>query len=365
MLLVVLFSSCGYFYNHISISGSAVGINSGDVIIKDQSGEVVFGVPIKNGKFYITKQKLPLTGYYNLYIASSANPFEVYLEPGVYTIKTSLSKINDYPLITTSSEIQKELGDFHRLADKAILKANATVNLLADSMADVNVSPAKYNIITNNLKSAQVVQRNASFNALKLYLSRYPENEVIAHLVANINYENDPAKFYNLYNKFSVKARNSNEGTIIGKRLSVLIKLMPGMLAPPLEGRTPENKIIDLKSLNKKFVVVEFWRASLPISRLNHRDFMLNVFQEFKDKGVGIISVSLDKKADWWKQAIKDDKMTWSQLSDLKGVNSPNIANWAVNVIPMYCILDGQGHILDRNLPCQNIASALKIYIGN
>ncbi len=361
-IVTAIFSGCDYFYRHITISGLITELNSGDVIIKDQSGEVVFGVPIKNGKFYIPKQELPYTGYYKLYIASNKNPFEIYLEPGDYTIKTSLPKIVDYPLIITSSKTQSELNDYHAIADKLIIKTDEKLRLLTDSM-NVVMLPEKYNRVVNNFKLAQTAKKDASFNALNSYLAQYPDSKVITHLLANINYENEPVKFYNLYQKFSAKAKNTDEGIVIGNRLSALVKLMPGMTPPLLQGKTPDSKTINFKSLNKKLIIVEFWRASLSVSRKNHRDFINNLLPNFADKGVGIVSVSLDTKENWWRQAIKDDNMNWPQVSDLKGFDSPNVSNWAVNVIPMYCILDGSGRMIQRDVQYLEIPVTINSYL--
>lgn len=64
---------------------------------------------------------------------------------------------------------------------------------------------------------------------------------------------------------------------------------------------------------------------------------------------LSIVSVSLDVKRDWWLTSAKDDKITWTQVSDLKGEDSPNVENWAVTDLPLYYLLDGNGRIISRD----------------
>jgi hypothetical protein len=81
------------------------------------------------------------------------------------------------------------------------------------------------------------------------------------------------------------------------------------------------------------------------------------------DKGFGVISVSLDEKRDWWTSAIKDDKITWPQVSDGKGLDSPNLDNWGITDVPTYCLIDGSGHLIERNIAFDGLAFAVTDYL--
>jgi len=52
---------------------------------------------------------------------------------------------------------------------------------------------------------------------------------------------------------------------------------------------------------------------------------------------------------------MRDDKLTWPQVSDLKGTDSPNFDNWAISSFPVYYLLNGDGHILEPNLQFSEI----------
>ena len=57
-----------------------------------------------------------------------------------------------------------------------------------------------------------------------------------------------------------------------------------------------------------------------------------------------MFSVSLDRQEDAWKQAIKEDHLSWkNHVLDKDGVAS---ANYGVESIPSAFLVDGEGHIV-------------------
>ena len=110
-------------------------------------------------------------------------------------------------------------------------------------------------------------------------------------------------------------------------------------------------------------ILVDFWRASNELSRKNHDQIKSLLAQDNVQQNVAFISVSLDSKADWWATALKDDKLSWTQVSDLKGDDSPNAANWNITEIPTYYLLDGQWNIIVPNIGIKNIDFEISSYL--
>lgn len=183
--------------------------------------------------------------------------------------------------------------------------------------------------------------------------------------MAGVDYQRDPAKYYKIYQTFSQAAKNSDDGVEIGDKLKQLVKLLPGNQMPPLVGTVINGKTADYASQHKKFILIEFWRAAITISRKNHQQLIGGLQQELAKKNCGIISVSLDTKRDWWTGAVQDDKLTWPQINDLKGFDSPNVENWGITDIPLYALLDGQGRLIDRDLPLDNVMFTINDYVAH
>jgi peroxiredoxin len=82
-------------------------------------------------------------------------------------------------------------------------------------------------------------------------------------------------------------------------------------------------------------------------------------YNAYKDKGFGIIGVSLDNNVDKWKDAITNLNITWPQMSDLKGWENEAAKLYGVNSIPATVLVNREGIIVARNLRGEAIAEKL------
>ena len=86
---------------------------------------------------------------------------------------------------------------------------------------------------------------------------------------------------------------------------------------------------------------------------------VVEAYKAFKDKGFGIVGISLDENADKWKEAITALNITWPQMSDLQGWNNAGAKLYGVNSIPATVLVDQEGTIVARNLRGDAIKSKL------
>jgi thiol-disulfide isomerase/thioredoxin len=123
-----------------------------------------------------------------------------------------------------------------------------------------------------------------------------------------------------------------------------------GALAPEINLKTPEGNDLKLSSLRGQVVLIDFWASWCgPCRRENPN--VVALYNKLKDKGFTVYSVSLDKSADPWKNAIKQDGLVWpNHVSDLAGWQSSAAALYGVNSIPRTFLLDRDGKIVATNL---------------
>jgi alkyl hydroperoxide reductase subunit AhpC len=78
----------------------------------------------------------------------------------------------------------------------------------------------------------------------------------------------------------------------------------------------------------------------------------VKVYEKYHDKGLEIISVSLDKpgKKDAWLKAIKDDNLQWHHVSNLQYWNEPVAHKYQVRSIPATFLIDEEGKIIAKKL---------------
>ena len=77
---------------------------------------------------------------------------------------------------------------------------------------------------------------------------------------------------------------------------------------------------------------------------------LINIYEEYKDKGVDVVGVSFDNDEQAWKSSIESLGLPWHQMSDLKGWESIAASIYGVNSIPHLMLLDPNGIIIAKNL---------------
>lgn len=120
-------------------------------------------------------------------------------------------------------------------------------------------------------------------------------------------------------------------------------------LAPEIQLKSPNGKIVSLSKLKGKMVLIDFWASWCEPCR-NESPNVVEAYQKYKNRkftsgnGFEVFSVSLDKDENAWKKAIKEDKLTWkSHGIDKEGKAS---VNYGVSSIPSAFLIDGEGKIL-------------------
>jgi len=139
------------------------------------------------------------------------------------------------------------------------------------------------------------------------------------------------------------------------------VKTSIGKAYTDLELSAPDGKTVKLSDLmkNNKVTLIDFWASWCGPCR-SEMPNVINAYNQFKDKGFGIVGISLDSNAEAWKTAIGELGMTWAQMSDLKGWKSLAAETYGVTSIPHTILIDNStGAIIARDLRGNTITEKL------
>jgi alkyl hydroperoxide reductase subunit AhpC len=73
-------------------------------------------------------------------------------------------------------------------------------------------------------------------------------------------------------------------------------------------------------------------------------------YQKFQSKNFTILGVSLDRAKDAWLQAIQQDGLVWTHVSDLNFWNNHVAKMYRITSIPQNILVAPDGTIVARNL---------------
>lgn len=88
------------------------------------------------------------------------------------------------------------------------------------------------------------------------------------------------------------------------------------------------------------------------------------LYNQLHSQGFNIISVSLDEDPLKWKAAIKQDKLSWTQISNLKEMKDPIAIQYGITQIPTTFLLDANGKIVASDLRDDELKAKIKELLG-
>ncbi|UOQ95977.1 AhpC/TSA family protein [Hymenobacter sp. 5317J-9] len=198
----------------------------------------------------------------------------------------------------------------------------------------------------NSAKIKGLIRRNAGSVASGFAVGAFlnPEEEfAFADSVAGVQRKANP---------------NSPFTKELTARLEPLRATAAGTQAPEINLPTPQGGKLALSSLRGKYVLIDFWASWCGPCRQENPN-VVKAYNQFKDKGFTIYSVSLDQDKTKWEKAIAADGLTWNHVSDLAGWNSVAGAAYGVKAIPQSFLIDPQGKIIAKNLRGEALAAKL------
>lgn len=122
--------------------------------------------------------------------------------------------------------------------------------------------------------------------------------------------------------------------------------IMPDFTMDDINGK-PVNALTEITK--NKLTIIDFWASWCGPCRMDMPD-MVSLYNTYKNKGLGILGVSLDSKREAWESASKNLGISWPQVSDLKGWNNAVAQLFNVRAIPQTIVVGSDGTILKKGL---------------
>ena len=120
---------------------------------------------------------------------------------------------------------------------------------------------------------------------------------------------------------------------------------------------------IQLSSLKGKVFILDFWASWCGPCRYGNKN-LVKLYSKYKNKGLEILSVSLDEQTKDWKKAISKDKITWLQGIDPGGWDAMAAMKWQVDAIPASFLVNKDVDVVAINLEKDELEKKIKELLG-
>lgn len=164
--------------------------------------------------------------------------------------------------------------------------------------------------------------------------------------------------FFEVYSRFNGTlehmAIDENKAQLVQNFESVEI----GVLASDFTLADMNGKEHSLSDFKGKTVLLTFWASWCPTCRGENKH-LSEIYPKYKSQGFEIFAVSLDRSKTNWEKAVEKDGITWLQVSDLEGVDSPIATLYGVYSTPTTFLIDSTGIIIAKDIQGEELDRAL------
>lgn len=344
-------AACSSGGKSYKITGMVEGASDGDTVFIQ---EIVDRTPMKTDTAIITGGEFTFTGKQdsavNRYItySSGGNQYiiDFFLENGNINAKLGPeSTVKGTPANDTYQAFKNKLNSIQEEQNRVYEEAQDST--LTDEQRQQKMAA----IDTKDAEMTEVITQTINENIT---------NPVGVHLLNQYNFIIDYEDIEPMLAKVPAQYQSNERIAKLKEQVNVAKNTAVGSKYIDFSMETPEGKTVKLSDYisKNKYTLIDFWASWCGPCRAEMPN-LVKAYAQYKDKGFGIVGVSLDKDMDAWKKGIKNLNITWPQMSDLKFWNSEGAKLYAVRSIPYTVLVAQDGTIVAKGLHGEELQKKL------
>jgi peroxiredoxin len=207
-------------------------------------------------------------------------------------------------------------------------------------------------IRSDSLMNELNIVRNEIQNQIDAFIGVRKNSAVSAFLLAaTLQLNDDILLTEKRLNSLQPSALENTYGIYLKETVAETKITAVGSIAMDFTQPDTSGHPVSLSSFRGKYVLLDFWASWCGPCRQENPNVVAN-FKKFSGKNFTVLGVSLDRpgQKERWLQAIYNDELTWTHVSDLQFWNNEVAKQYRVQGIPQNFLIGPDGRILAKNL---------------
>ncbi len=343
---------------HFTVTGKIIGSDSAIFVltkrVEGRNVKIDSAMALK-GQFIIKGGAVEYPERVSLTIKGRRAGIPFYLENADIVITGNIDSLSTAKV--SGSKTQDEYNEFQ----SALNLINDKFSVLNEDYKAAKEKGDKAKLSELEKKGDEIYAEQTAMQ--KDFVTKHPASFYTPTLLNSLSYELEAEEIESYINKLDTSLAKVPVIKELLARVAVMKTVAIGQKAPDFTLNDVDDKPVALSSKigKSKLLLIDFWASWCAPCR-NENPNVVKVYNEYHTKGLDIFGVSLDRpgEKDKWVQAIKDDKLTWTHVSDLKYWNCEAAKLYAVNAIPANFLLDDKGTIVAKNIRGEELAKKVK-----
>jgi peroxiredoxin len=303
--------------------------------ISVDTADIVEGVAVLEGE-------VDVPGDYYLSVVGQRPKTIVFVENSNMTVVGKVDSLNFVKV--TGSPTHDQYAKLNEQITEIIKKCNT---LYQESRAAI----AAGDTVKGREIMAEVERIYEGTNTLQEdFVKNNPASYLTPYILTQIQREKEVEELEAMVNALDPKLDSIPSILQLKEQIVKLKKVAVGQVAPDFTQNDPDGnpvKFSDVYSQND-LTLLDFWAAWCGPCRAENPN-VVAVYNDYKDKGFTVFGVSLDREKEAWLKAIADDKLAWTQVSDLSYWQNQAAQMYAIQSIPSSLLVDRTGKIIAKN----------------
>lgn len=325
-LNIAIVTSCKNVHSSkIHMEGIVDSLNGVEVRITNIDFSIIYDSTVVRNNQFKFNTTLPSAGFYMIDFISPTpsfhgmkwmHPSKVYMENNAkYTLFATgpFEILEEFYRIKSTSYDEKKLEEYRYLWNKKRRNIDSIAKVFNKKL-DYYLSKGddkRYRDYNDSLLNLDDIKRNSNISTMREFIKTNNNTIITPYFISEMeDYSENYALYKKVLDNLTAEVKNTKYFEEASNMLAAFEKIRIGKEVPAIVGSDRFGNPFKYNFSKYNYTLIDFWASYCNPCR---EDFiqMKTLYNNYKNKGFSIISVSIDDKKDKWLKALSQENLPW------------------------------------------------------